>query len=82
MFRFTIDNMGDRIQRLPDGEVGDWDNWIRWQCPRIGQSPQMAVEANDNVYVPLWPWHNVAGVASAEEIEFPDLGHGDYTIRS
>ena len=29
MFRFTMDDIGDHIQRLPDGDVGERDHWIR-----------------------------------------------------
>ncbi len=82
MFRFTMKHMGRNIKRLPDGEVGERDTWIRWQYPRIGQSPQMQPQETDNVYVPYPPYEIIGGVSSADEIEFPNLGYGDAAIES
>lgn len=82
MFRASVQYLGDHIKRLPDGEVGERDTWIRWQHKRIGQSTQIRVHNVDNVYVPLPLYEVVDGVTSAHEIEFPNLGYGDAAIES
>lgn len=82
MFRHSMEHLGQHIRRLPDGEVGERDTWIRWQNERIGQSPQLRVQETDNVYVPFPPYEIVEGVENADEIEFPNLGYGDAAIDS
>jgi len=82
MFRASMEHLGDHLKRLPDGEVGERDTWIRWQNKRIGQSAQMRVSEVENLYVPFPPYEIVPGVTSADEIEFPNLGYGDAAIES
>lgn len=81
-FRLAVENMGDRLERLPDGEVGERDSWIRWQHVRIGASDQLENSDDENVYVPVKPYRVVDGVVSADEIEFPNLGYADAAIES
>ncbi|MBT3549572.1 MAG: hypothetical protein HOO19_17235 [Rhodospirillaceae bacterium] len=81
-FRAAMEHLGGHLKRLPDGEVGERDTWIRWQNKRIGQSPQMRVSKTENIYVPFPPYEIVPGVTSADEIVFPNLGYGDAAISS
>ena len=81
-FRAAMEHLSGHLARLPDGEVGERDTWIRWQYKRIGQSPQMRQQDADNVYVPFPPYEIIDGVASPDEIEFPNLGYGDAAIES
>ncbi len=81
-FRAAMEHLSGHLTRLPDGEVGERDTWIRWQYKRIGQSPQMRQQDADNVYVPFPPYEIVDGVMSPDEIEFPNLGYGDAAIES
>ena len=82
MFRTAAGHLGPHLKRLPDGEVGERDSWIKWQHPRIGQSPQFRLVEVDPVYVPVPPYALIEGVASADEIELPDLGYADAAIES
>lgn len=81
-FRLAVENMGDRLERLPDGEVGERDTWIRWQHARIGASSQLTNSDADNVYVPVKPFRIIDAIESADEIEFPNLGYADAAIES
>lgn len=74
--------LGAHLKRLPDGEVGERDSWIKWQHARIGQSPQFRLIEVDPVYVPVPPYALVEGVASADDIELPELGYADAAIES
>ena len=69
-------------QRLPDGEVGERDTWIRWQYGKIGQSPQLRTKDPENNYVPVRAYEVVEDITSADEIDLPDLGYGDAAIES
>ncbi|MGI9261841.1 MAG: hypothetical protein ACR2QR_07385 [Woeseiaceae bacterium] len=81
-FKLAVENMGDRLERLPDGEVGERDTWIRWQHARIGASGQLTNSDADNVYVPVKPFRVIDGIESSDEIEFPNLGYADAAIES
>ncbi len=82
MFRAAAEHLGPHLKRLPDGEVGERDSWIKWQHARIGQSPQFRPVEVDPVYVPVPPYALVEGVASADGIELPELGYADAAIES
>ena len=82
MFRAAAEHLGPHLKRLPDGEVGERDSWIKWQHARIGQSPQFRLIEVDPVYVPVPPYALVEGVASADDIELPELGYADAAIES
>lgn len=82
MFRAAAKHLGAHLKRLPDGEVGERDSWIKWQHARIGQSPQFRPIEVDPVYVPVAPYALVEGVTSAGDIELPELGYADAAIES
>lgn len=82
MFRLSTEHLGNHLKRLPDGEVGERDTWIRWQHARIAASPQMTQLEQENTYVPIPPISIVDGVTSADEIELPDLGYADAALDS
>ena len=64
MFRTAAAHLGARLKRLPDGEVGERDSWIKWQHARIGKSPQFRLADVVPVYVPAPPYELVEGVNS------------------
>ena len=82
MFRTAAAHLGPNLKRLPDGEVGERDSWIKWQHARIGRSPQFRLADVDPVYVPVPPYELVEGVMDAEAIELPDLGYAGAAIDS
>jgi methionine synthase II (cobalamin-independent) len=82
MFRLSMTHMGENLKRLPDGEAGERDTWIRWQHAKIDKSEQMVQIDRENVYVPRPPFAVAAGIESAEQIEFPNLGYADAAIES
>ncbi len=82
MFRLSMEHLGGHLKRLPDGEVGERDTWIRWQHARILASPQISESDREPVYVPRKPLAIVEGISSADGIEFPDLGYANAAIES
>ncbi len=82
MFRTAAAHLGANLKRLPDGEVGERDSWIKWQHARIGRSPQFRLSDVVPVYVPAPPYELVDGATPAEAIELPDLGYAGAAIDS
>ena len=82
MFRTAAAHLGAGLKRLPDGEVGERDSWIKWQHARIGRSPQFRLADIVPVYVPAPPYELVEGATPAEAIELPDLGYAGAAIDS
>ena len=82
MFRAAARHLGPRLKRLPDGEVGERDSWIKWQHARIGRSPQFRLAEVDPVYVPVPPYELVEDATPADAIELPDLGYAEAAIDS
>ena len=81
-FRLAADNLGDHLKRLPDGEVGERDGWIRWQYFKIAASPALKQSEKKNVYVPVPPLELTDGVTSADELQLDNLGYADAAIDS
>lgn len=82
MFRTSMAHLGPYLKRLPDGEVGERDHWIRWQYRRIGQSLQTRVRESAGGDASQPPYEIIEGVTSAGEIVLPNLGYGDAAIES
>ena len=82
MFRLSMRHLGGHLKRMPDGEAGERDTWIRWQYAKIGASPQMRPTELDNAYVPVPPYAVAEGITNAEQIEFPNLGYADAAMES
>ena len=51
-------HLGPHLKRLPDGEVGERDSWIKRQHARIGRSPQFRIVEVDPVYVQVPTEHH------------------------
>jgi hypothetical protein len=51
LFELAERHLDHRLLRLPDGEVGERDTWIRWQYAKLAQCPQLSPEAPDASYL-------------------------------
>ena len=81
-FRVAANTLGGRLKRMPDGEVGERDTWIRWQYAKLSASPQIERLNQDSIYTPMPPLGVVSGTATADDIELPNLGYADAAIES
>tara|TARA_B100001123_G_scaffold414735_1_gene514533 strand:- start:3615 stop:4664 length:1050 start_codon:yes stop_codon:yes gene_type:complete len=81
-FRLAATHLSGYLKRMPDGEVGERDTWIRWQYAKIASSPQLTPSEKKNIYVPVAPFEIGSNVKSAEQIIFPSLGYADAAIDS
>ena len=81
-FRLAAEHLSRHVRRMPDGEVGERNYWIRWQYAKIGASEQLEISDVDAVYVPVKPFRIVDSVTAPEQISFPDLGYAQAAIES
>jgi hypothetical protein len=75
MFRLAAGRLGGHLRRLPDGEVGERSNWIRWQHARLSATPQLRVREEPNQYVPVPRFELLPGIESPDDLELPELGY-------
>lgn len=81
LFQLVASHLGDHLRRVPDGEVGERDTWIRWQYPRLGQSPQLEAAVIDTGYLGRELTQYVVK-DKAGSIELVDLGYADAALAS
>ena len=74
MFALAVDHLGGHLKRIGDGEPGERANWIRWQAPRLGQSPQLRAANPDATYRQL---DQFVVDEDAGEVELVNLGYAD-----
>jgi len=70
------------VRRLTDGETGDRNYWISFQIAKFEQMPEFELVASGRAYeteadAPAMPQLRLAEGASAESIEWPNLGYAD-----
>ncbi len=85
VFRSASTHLGDRLRRIPDGEVGERFYWIQFQTKRFDTMAGLS-------RVPVEPFY-IRGVfdgrpfvidegVSAGDLVFPDLGYADAALES
>jgi hypothetical protein len=83
-FRAAARILGDRLRRIPDGEVGDRFHWIAFQPDRIAITPGIERVGDDPIRVknldvrPI----RVAEGTDIESLELAPLGYADAAIES
>jgi hypothetical protein len=82
MFDLAVGHLGGHLRRIGDGEIGERDTWIRWQYPRLGQSPQLAAVVPDDGYAGRATIDQYEVVDGAGPIELVDPGYADAAISS
>ncbi|MEE2746205.1 MAG: hypothetical protein VX617_04915 [Pseudomonadota bacterium] len=82
MFQLSIKHLGKHIKRMPDGEFGERDTWIRFQHARLLSSPQLKSSEEVGKYVPFSPIICEENINSAKQIELPKLGYADSAVSS
>lgn len=81
LFRLVGTHLGNHVRRVPDGEVGERDTWIRWQYPRLGQCPQLEPAVVDTGYLGRELEQYVVK-EGAGPLELVDLGYAEAALAS
>lgn len=82
--RTAAEHLGDRLKRIPDGEVGERFHWIVFQADRLGAAD--GIERVGDAPIPLRmldmrPVRLAEGVRAAD-LELPPLGYADAALES
>jgi hypothetical protein len=73
------------VQRIPDGETGERDNWIGFQLQKFMQSPYLEpAGAHDNpgTGYQQMPQVRLAAGVSPDDVQWPDPGYADAYLGS
>jgi hypothetical protein len=75
------------VRRMTDGETGDRNYWITFQIDKFEQMPEFEKVTSGKAYetsdeAPDMPQLRLADGASAETIEWPNLGYADEYTKS
>jgi hypothetical protein len=75
------------VRRMTDGETGDRNYWISFQIAKFQQMPEFEQVASGRAYeteadAPEMPQLRLAPGASAETIDWPNLGYADEYAKS
>jgi hypothetical protein len=75
------------VRRITDGETGDRNYWISFQTRKFEQMPEFETVASGRAYetaadAPDMPALRLAEGASAETIDWPNLGYADEYTKS
>src|SRR6201996_2143530 len=75
------------VRRMTDGETGDRNYWIRFQIQKFEQMPEFEAVSVGQAYetapdAPAMPQLRLTEGASAEMIQWPNLGYADEYTRS
>ncbi len=82
VFRVTSSILGNRLQRIPDGETGVRTNWIGWQAGFLARNPALEfIPADPNVYSSL-PHFKLRPGITANELVFDNTGYADAALAS
>jgi hypothetical protein len=85
VFETAAEILGDRLERIPDGETGERTEWIHFQLPVLAATPGLEMqelELPPEVELPPGAPRTLQGFAigegkGPEDISFGDLGYAD-----
>ncbi|WP_449282357.1 hypothetical protein [Leucobacter sp.] len=82
--RTAAEHLGDRLKRIPDGEVGERFHWIVFQADRLGRAE--GIERVGDTPIPLRTLDmrpvRIAEGVRAEDLELPPLGYAGAALES
>lgn len=75
--------LGDRLQRVPDGEPGGRRMWIAWQFPLLRANPYLqAVPPKPGQSIIFFPYVRLADGVDPSELRFSELGYSREAMAS
>jgi SAM-dependent methyltransferase len=82
VFQTMSTELGDRLDRIPDGETGPRSDWIVWQYPVLSSRPEFEVcPPGDDPHRSL-PRLRVRDGESLDTLGFDDLGYAQAAVSS
>lgn len=82
--RTAAEHLGDRLRRIPDGEVGERFHWIAFQPGRIAEAEGIERVGDEPVRLRMLDIRpvRIADGVSAAELTLPELGYAEAAIGS
>jgi len=85
VFRTVAEHLGDDIDHIPDGEVGERYYWLQFQTRRFDETPGL-VRLGDTPFLIRGEFDQrpfgLDGTVEAEDLRFPDLGYATAAMES
>ena len=75
VFQLVATELGDRLDRIPDGETGPRSDWIVWQYPVLSSRPEFEVCPPGADPHRALPRLRVRDGESLDTLRFDDLGY-------
>jgi hypothetical protein len=84
VFRTVAEIIGDRVHRIPDGEIGHRRNWISWQRSFVASSPQLElVQFKSGRYGSgVQESFRINDEHRGEKLQFETLGYANAALES
>ncbi|MEO8970319.1 MAG: hypothetical protein ABI406_01825 [Ktedonobacteraceae bacterium] len=82
VFRVTSSILGERLQRIPDGETGVRTNWIGWQYDFLARNPSLELIPPDPEAYASLPHFKLRPGVNADELVFDSLGYANAALAS
>jgi hypothetical protein len=82
VFRTVSAALGDRVQRIPDGETGERREWIRWQVFAFRDNPAFMLDPNLKGSDYPTDFYALKPGIKPEQISFGALGYAQNAIAS
>ena len=74
VFRAVGERLGDRVERIPDGETGIRSNWIGWQQRAFAEQDALEVSPARERDYQLQPPYRFREGRGADDLDFGELG--------
>ena len=82
VFQLMASELGERLERMPDGETGPRSDWIVWQYPVLSSRPEFEVCPPGPDSHRALPRLRVGDNESADTLRFEQLGYAQAAIAS
>lgn len=82
VFRLMSTELGDRLDRIPDGETGPRSDWIVWQYPVLSSRPEFEVCPPGGDPHRALPRLRLRDGETLDALRFEDLGYASAAISS
>ena len=82
VFQLAASELGDRLDRMPDGETGPRSDWIVWQYPVLSSRPEFEVCPPGADSHRALPRLRVRDGESIDTLRFDELGYAQAATSS
>lgn len=82
VFRTVSGALGSRVRRIPDGETGDRQQWIRWQVFAFRDNPSFTLDPNLKGSDYQTDFYMLRPGVTASDVQYGALGYAENALAS